>query len=522
MPGRDPRTPEEIERDWLRRRRKRWTRRSVVIGSVVLGALLLISVPVIRISTAIPGTNPGAVERAHELVDRFQPDGADPLGGNAHEMLVRITERVSAIHDERSSMFVEAVEQDSSLDESWSSYYGYLDPHSFPSGVEIDEGDDDFPPDQHEAFNTLHHEHMIRLLEAITQDEELQGWLDELAITLYARREQPRGPAMQMLLPELGTTRRLARINGAIMRWARMEHDDARVVRAFEHSLALARVLAHQLTLIDRLVAESVVAMTLRPVTEFAVSGSCDAETMRGMSRAIERQLPLPSIELALLGERFMLVDYVERTHSAGAGYLLPEEIERWGVGRGASPTIRNVPGLFEPRKDETLALIDEITDLVVSAARTRWVERDSDVFDAIEQRSFGNPILEHLVPAYAKAVRTIDAGQAQLDGARLVLAVETYRLDHGGELPDALEALVPSYVAELPEDAYAPDGRYRYRILDEPDQHLRAYLVYTVGRDGEDNEGAEHPDDTEAGLRGSTLLIEGHDFVFNRPRESD
>jgi hypothetical protein len=69
---------------------------------------------------------------------------------------------------------------------------------------------------------------------------------------------------------------------------------------------------------------------------------------------------------------------------------------------------------------------------------------------------------------------------------ARVLLAVERYRLSHGS-LPDAIDSLVPEYFASVPEDPH--DGLpLRYRRLD------RGYMVYSVGEDQRDDDGKRQP----------------------------
>lgn len=52
------------------------------------------------------------------------------------------------------------------------------------------------------------------------------------------------------------------------------------------------------------------------------------------------------------------------------------------------------------------------------------------------------------------------------------------------GQYPPALTALVPTQLAALPQDPFAPDGLFRYRRTDE------SYLLWSVGISGIDNQG--------------------------------
>jgi len=74
----------------------------------------------------------------------------------------------------------------------------------------------------------------------------------------------------------------------------------------------------------------------------------------------------------------------------------------------------------------------------------------------------------------------------AQLEVAKMLLAVERYRLAHAS-LPETLDQLVPDYLAAVPPDPF--DGApLRYKRLEH------GFLVYSVGEDGKDDGGKQEP----------------------------
>jgi hypothetical protein len=85
-------------------------------------------------------------------------------------------------------------------------------------------------------------------------------------------------------------------------------------------------------------------------------------------------------------------------------------------------------------------------------------------------------------LPALSK-VGSIDLRvRAQLDSAITALGVERYRQAEG-RLPESLEELVPKYLETVPIDPF--DGKpLRYK------QSETGYMIYSIGEDGEDNEG--------------------------------
>jgi len=71
----------------------------------------------------------------------------------------------------------------------------------------------------------------------------------------------------------------------------------------------------------------------------------------------------------------------------------------------------------------------------------------------------------------------------ARVRVAATALAIERFRLAHGGTLPDSLAELVPTWLDQLPLDPF-DGGPLRYKT------HGASYVVYSVGSDGQDNGG--------------------------------
>lgn len=90
---------------------------------------------------------------------------------------------------------------------------------------------------------------------------------------------------------------------------------------------------------------------------------------------------------------------------------------------------------------------------------------------------------------------------------ARLAIAVERFRRDHAGTLPESLAQLVPAYLPDLPLDP-ANDAPLHYRAQAD------AYTVYGVGRDQQDD-GGDLTSELRPGLRPETAAraIGGRDL---------
>ncbi len=91
------------------------------------------------------------------------------------------------------------------------------------------------------------------------------------------------------------------------------------------------------------------------------------------------------------------------------------------------------------------------------------------------------------LLPAFDLAVFKEATELAKVREAGVALAIECFR-QQTGRLPENLNELVPQFLSDVPEDPF--DGQsLRYHQL------AHGYVIYSVGRDGHDNNGREPPD---------------------------
>jgi len=93
------------------------------------------------------------------------------------------------------------------------------------------------------------------------------------------------------------------------------------------------------------------------------------------------------------------------------------------------------------------------------------------------------DPITKEIAPEFESA-RCIEV-RTEAQNAMLLIALylHAYRLDHG-HYPAALAELVPTYLSKIPEDPFALQGPFCYRLQGEK------YLLYSIGPDGKDNGG--------------------------------
>jgi len=90
-------------------------------------------------------------------------------------------------------------------------------------------------------------------------------------------------------------------------------------------------------------------------------------------------------------------------------------------------------------------------------------------------------------VPNFTRAMATGGRNQTIILEARVAIALEQYRVVHGG-YPDSLEALAPEVIPSLPRDLFT-GGTFIYR------KQGRGYLLYSVGWNEKDDGGIKSSD---------------------------
>jgi hypothetical protein len=359
------------------------------------------------------------------------------------------------------------------------------------------------------------------------RDQKVFADLDALAPRMHAVRKLNAngGMLIEILLPDLASSRQLARANAARYHLAVTAGDDAEAVRAFESGLALGRIFMQQGILIDRLVGQAIMTLQTTAMLE-TVDQIKDVETLKHLMAALERQTKVPSMTLSIETERRSVLDTIQWTFTDlgnGNGYLSPRRMATVQALSGSQ-----MPGgqvflgvLTADRKDTTNAL-DRYFDEMVKYAALPRVKRVKHVFQPdveAENLTHRYLMLKILLPAMGSAINGDDRLKMDLAGVRTTLGVEIWRRGHGGEPPAKLDDLVPQILGELPVDVFTgkPLG---YKVLAPgSDAAGRRYLVYSFGSDGVDDGGVEMPDKPgETGNRFRVLHRQpaqpGFDFV--------
>ena len=401
---------------------------------------------------------------------------------------------------------------------SFDAYYEY---ESLRADLEEQEADSPFF--ETSKFDELE-AHRRMAIEALGKWDEMgiSRRLDEIAASGKAVRPMPdttQTSMIEILLPELGTIRNMARALLARMIIARRAGDWTLYAKSFEQGLALGRIEMDQATLIDRLVGIAIRAMMFGQLGNDLATGELPAEACELLQSAMDRQSKTSPLSHSLDIELNMLLDAVQWTHDR-RGRVILSRIRQLDYSGGPGPSIMNLASIVFPRRAETEAWFREYNERVKAIAERPVAQRCADQRSGVAAEpeytsSWKTVIQDLLVPAYSGIIRSDDQLRMQEHGVVVMLAIERYR-NANGKLPDSLELLTPEWLEKPATDPYSIDGNLLgYRVLPERDERGRTYMLYSVAFDGEDNGGALPTENTYDALRAG---YPDTDYVLTEP----
>ena len=311
-----------------------------------------------------------------------------------------------------------------------------------------------------------------------------------------------------VLLPHLGYMRAMARLLVADTEWACEQGDHERVLANLSAMLGLARHSRETPTLINSLVAASIVSIAQQQVADLLNRdperwSRPDLTELAHLLASVD-----PLVQPAWEGERMMMYDTLQRLYSErgnvtrdGLRFLFtfeqaigPSEQEEYQRRRLETVSVIGLPALnvlmasrseMEREYERIMRLLESERDMPPWERMTH-----SPTYQAVESLrlhdTFGirySPITM-LTPSTSAAYRITDHSLALRDALHVVIAMELYHRDHDA-YPDDLADLSPRYLPTPPVD-YSTGDPLRVRYTEDG-----GFVLYGLGRNGEDNGGA-------------------------------
>ncbi|OAB63013.1 hypothetical protein AY599_16125 [Leptolyngbya valderiana BDU 20041] len=273
---------------------------------------------------------------------------------------------------------------------------------------------------------------------------------------------------LDTLLPYLGLSRRIAHAQAARMHLAAREGRPDERLAALDQTLTLGRQTAGQGPLICWLVGVVIHELALERLLEDQLLYPAPDEAWLVQAEAlIERETleRFPSAGETIADERVAWADTVQRVFTS-SGRFIPVEFQNLVVRTsddplpyvtpfGDSPLSNVTARVWQDRTaaDARLDQIYERTGEAMDAIGAPAVAADRRLAQARRNRPWNSLVADVLMVDGPKMVRVERTRRIRTAGARVVLAIERYRLRHGAIPPsiDALGDLLPEHLRTDP-----------------------------------------------------------------------
>ncbi|HTX21471.1 MAG TPA: hypothetical protein VMD27_06410 [Candidatus Aquilonibacter sp.] len=284
------------------------------------------------------------------------------------------------------------------------------------------------------------------------------------------------------LFPYLATLKRCTQL---LQLRASAELADGQSAKALEDVkllLYLNNSLRTSPFLISHLVRIAIVAIGMQPIWEGLAEHKWSDEQLAALETELGKMDFLADWESAMRGERVFAIASLENQRRT-------RKIISYADQRAVTNRLALMPGAFFYQSELEFARLyqDWVFPIVDTNSRTvslAALQRlQADVRQ--EEKHYSPYKAEALLTAQAvgASARKFGITQAEVDLARVACALERYRLAHG-EYPESLDALVPQFIEQLPDDVVNGQPLH-YRLTDDG-----KFVLYSVGWNGTDDGG--------------------------------
>jgi hypothetical protein len=151
---------------------------------------------------------------------------------------------------------------------------------------------------------------------------------------------------------------------------------------------------------------------------------------------------------------------------------------ERWARLNPRGWTYQNMVVISQVAREA-----DTWMDPVNGAVSPKKVDADQTAISSLSHSSPYSSIAVGLIPHFDKACQRAALSQTKAHQAAIACALERYHLAHGS-YPETLDALLPQYISEIPDDVIGRQPPHYRRAEDE------TFILYSVGWSGQDRGG--------------------------------
>ena len=291
-------------------------------------------------------------------------------------------------------------------------------------------------------------------------------------------------PPAAILLPHLAGLKHAAQVS-QLRALAELQNGQSdKALADVKIILRLSDSIKNEPFLISHLVRIAIVNLALQPVWEGLVAHEWSDAQLRELDEGLARVDLLADYHTAMRGELMLCqigdIEYLRH---------YPEETPNM-AGEGSGDFSSRIPGLtiwyaipsgwfYQNELRCARAMLEyylPMADVHGRLVRPGEVQReDAAVASELKHLNPYNVFARLLLPALGAAVKKSAFGQESLDLARTAIALERYRLAHGG-YPESLESLVPQFLGKLPHDIINGEPLH-YRLTADGQ-----FVLYSIG----------------------------------------
>ncbi len=288
--------------------------------------------------------------------------------------------------------------------------------------------------------------------------------------------------SFNMLLPHLSPVKGAAQKLALAAQLAAEQGKPDEATAAIEDVFHVGRTLEPEPLFISALVRNAGVAIGASSAERVINRVELTDEQVARIQSVIASALATNSLVRGLVGEMAFLLDgvFLASMSPPSGAIVQPSPGEKFGY---AIYTASGLKGADES------AYVDAMIRLQEAASEDfpRRLTTVSNIVYEVSGGTNGWPFVKMItrmtIPSVARGIEREARMIAALLCAQAALAVERFRMAHGGTLPASLAELVPQYLAAVPSDPY--DGKpLRFKPL------VKGFVVYSLGEDGDDDGG--------------------------------
>ncbi len=296
-------------------------------------------------------------------------------------------------------------------------------------------------------------------------------------------------PVWSILIPHLAKIKALCQVF-QLRGVARLElHQTDAAFADLKTSFRLSDSIRDELFLIDHLVRLATLSIDLQGVREGLTRHAWTDAQLAELEKYLSGLDLLAEYEHAMRSERCLNLGGLE--YLARGSFLVRDPGFFYSGEDGNGNNVSFLPpmivnGWLYQNMIEIARMHQQFILPAVDEKQHRVLREIADRLDPAlseEPKKPGNIMAKMLLPALGRAAIKSARVQTSVDMARVACALERYRLANG-QLPDALEALEPQFIAKIPNDVM--DGNpLRYRKNSDG-----TYALYSIGWNEKDDGG--------------------------------